>query len=123
MAAMKDKDKKPDDKTKIVLEKISSAVPGDEDGEEVDEEQEEDEGMHVHRSLAARVLICFFQRLTPISTTSPWEVIMMLSNTSTMARTTARARVAVVTTITTNETIYQYTRTPRKSLYGQWPGV
>jgi DNA-directed RNA polymerase III subunit Rpc31 len=98
MGAMKDKDKKPDDRAKIVLEKISSAIPGDEDGEEVDEEQEEDEGMQPQQSLAIPLLIILVQRLTLTSMTSPWEVITMPNNTSTMARTTVRAKAVLVTT-------------------------
>jgi hypothetical protein len=98
MGAMKDKDKKPDDRTKIVLEKISSAVPGDEDGEEVDEEQEEDEGMRRQRSLAIPLLINLVQRSTLTSTMNPWEVITMPSNTSTMARTTVKVKAVLVTT-------------------------
>jgi hypothetical protein len=45
MAATKNKDKKPSDKEKIVLEKISSLIPDGEDGEEADEDQEQDGGM------------------------------------------------------------------------------
>ena len=40
------KDKKPDDKHARVLEKLFS-VPADEDAEDVDEDQEQDAGMHI----------------------------------------------------------------------------
>ncbi len=54
MAGMKDK--KPDDKHARVLEKLFS-VPVDEDAEEVDDDQEQEAGMHILRILQGQLLI------------------------------------------------------------------
>ncbi len=56
MAGIKSKDKKAGDKEKIVLEKISSAIPDLEDGEEADDDQEQDGGMCIQRGLGGWLL-------------------------------------------------------------------
>lgn len=100
MAGMKDK--KPDDKHARVLEKLFS-VPVDEDAEEVDEDQEQDAGMHILRLLQGQLLISMVQKLTRTSTMSPWVEITTLSNTSIMGRITAKGRAAEGTTIISDD--------------------